>query len=175
MLAVEIMSQRTVIRLFSEADAPEIFPHIAPITRFMAWQPPESLEAFSAIWNTWIPAMRNGTDLHFVVRAQDDGRFLGLVGLHDLRSRHPELGIWLRRDAHGQGLGREVIGAVTTWAARNMTVDYFLYPVAAENMASRRIAEFYGGAVRGERPNAKFMAVLYHIPPMTDTPAFRIC
>jgi RimJ/RimL family protein N-acetyltransferase len=63
------------------------------------------------------------------------------------------------------GLGRELIGAVRAWATRNFPIEYFEYPVAEENLASRRIAEAYGGQIIGRRENPKYRSVVYKIPP----------
>jgi len=102
-----------------------------------------------------------------VARDRLDGKCLGIVGIHALATDTPELGIWLRRDVHGQRLGKELIGAVLEYACSCHTIKYFEYPVAEENIASRRIAEAYGGKVQGKRINPKYASVVYHIPPTT--------
>jgi RimJ/RimL family protein N-acetyltransferase len=88
----------------------------------------------------------------------------GIVGVHALQSGTPELGIWLRREVYGMGLGRQLIGAVATWATKNCLVRYFEYPVAEENVASRRIAEGFGGRAMERRTSPKYKSVVYHIP-----------
>ncbi|RWM07974.1 GNAT family N-acetyltransferase [Mesorhizobium sp.] len=165
--AIEISSARTLVRPFEPGDAPEVFACISPeITRFMAWEPPPSLEDFEEVWRTWIPSIEDRSDLHLVARARKDGRCLGIVGVHAVRSGKPELGIWLRRDVHGLGYGRELIGSVAAWASKHLRVEYFEYPVAEENDASRRIAEAIGGRIAERRTNPKYHSVVYHIPPV---------
>ncbi|MGO7861690.1 GNAT family N-acetyltransferase [Rhizobium ruizarguesonis] len=166
MASIEIVSARTTVRPFSPEDAPEVFACISPeITRFMAWEPPQTTADFAAVWQTWLPSIDDQSNLHMVARQRDDHACLGIVGLHDLQSGTPELGIWLRHDVHGMGLGRELIGAVATWASRNVPIKYFEYPVAEENVASRRIAEAYGGRIMERRTSPKYQSVVYHIPP----------
>ncbi len=166
MADIEILSVRTVSSPFTPEDAPELFACVTPeITRFMTWEPSPTLADFAVVWRTWLPAIADRSDLHLVPRSREDGRRLGIVGLHALQSGRPELGIWLRRDVHGMGLGHEVIGAVRAWASENVRVEYFEYPVAEENLASRRIAEAYGGRIVERRTNAKYRSVVYHIPP----------
>lgn len=99
-----------------------------------------------------------------MIRMRESGLCIGIAGLHALLTRRPELGIWLREDMHGLGIGSEVIGAVVGWASMNFDVESFEYPVAEENTASRRIAERYGGKVMERRTNPKYRAVVYHIP-----------
>ncbi|WP_421916949.1 GNAT family N-acetyltransferase [Mesorhizobium sp.] len=163
--AVSIKSARSVMRLFTAADADEVLACITPaITRWMSWEVPSSAEAFAQVWLTWLPSIDDGTDLHFVVRCLADGRCLGLVGLHRARTEAPELGIWIREDVHGQGFGREAVAAVAAWASENLQPSHFEYPVAVENAASRRIAERLGGSVVARRSNAKYVSVVYRIP-----------
>ncbi|WFU08526.1 GNAT family N-acetyltransferase [Rhizobium sp. CB3090] len=167
MSTVEILSPRTVARPFTPEDASEVFACISPeITRFMAWEPPPSMVAFAEVWQTWLPSIEARTDIHLVVRDRGSGRCLGIVGIHALQSGRPELGIWLRYDVHGHGLGRELIGAVAAWVSANVPVEYFEYPVAEENIASRRIAEAHCGRIMGYRTNSKYRAVVYRLPPI---------
>ena len=170
MTNIEILSTRTVVRPFAPEDAADVFACISlEITRFMAWEPPASLADFAEVWKTWLPAIENRSDLHMVARAKSDGRCLGIVGLHALQSGTPELGIWLRYDAHGMGLGCELIGAVTVWASENAAIEYFEYPVAEDNIASRRIAEAYRGSIAEQRINPKYRSVVYRIPPISSS------
>ncbi len=163
---IEVSTARTTIRPFTPEDASEVFACISPeITRFMAWEPPPTEAAFADVWRTWLPAIEEKSELHFVARHRDDGRFLGIVGVHALQSETPELGIWLCRDIHRLRLGHELIGAVVRWVSEAFAVKYFQYPVAEDNIASRRIAEAYGGQVKERRIDPKYSYVVYHIPP----------
>ncbi|MDK4702474.1 GNAT family N-acetyltransferase [Rhizobium sp. CNPSo 4062] len=163
---LQLSTHRTSVRPFVPEDAPDIFANISPhITRFMAWQPPETEAAFADVWRRWPKAIEDGSEFHFTARDKDDDRFLGVIGMHAALTDTPELGIWLRSEAHGLGLGRELIGAIIGWASASFSIRYFEYPVAEENIASRRIAEAYGGEVRERRSNPKYRSVVYHIPP----------
>lgn len=113
-----------------------------------------------------VSSIEASSELYFVARARADGKCLGIVGVHAVRTETPELGIWLRHDVHRQGLGRELIGAVLKYVCGCRIIKYFEYPVAEENIASRRIAEAYGGKVEGTRINPKYRSVVYHIPPI---------
>ena len=162
---VEIKSERLRLKLFAAGDAEEIFAAITPaITRFMQWEPPRSPAAFAEVWRSWLAPILDGSGLHFVVRALADDRCLGLVGLHAARTVCPELGIWIREDAQGNGIGREAVASVVEWASKELNPDCFEYPVAEENVASRRVAECLGGSIIGGRSNSKYAAVVYRIP-----------
>jgi len=162
---VEIKSERLRLGLFTADDADEVFAAITPaITRFMQWEPPRSPTAFAEVWRSWLAPILDGSDLHFVVRSLVDDRCLGLVGLHAAKTARPEIGIWIREDVHGNGIGREAVAAVAAWASGELDPDCFAYPVAEENVASRRIAEGLGGSIVETRSNPKYISVVYHIP-----------
>ncbi|WP_454813107.1 GNAT family N-acetyltransferase [Labrys neptuniae] len=161
---IALFGERLLLRSFEPDDADEIFACITPsLTRFMAWEPSPSREAFASIWRNWGTLAEVGSDYIFVVRRRD-GLFLGLAGLHRAGSKTPELGIWIREDEHGRGYGREAVAAVAAWASRNPAIQYFQYPVAEANLASRRIAEGLGGIPAAERRDRKYKAVIYHVP-----------
>ena len=165
MNSIVLESRRLALRTFEAADAADVFACITPaITRFMTWEPPPSQGAFADTWQSWLPAIAAQNDHYFVIRARTNGQCLGIAALHAMRTKHSELGIWLRADDHGKGFGKEAVTAVVRWASKELRPDYFEYPVAEQNLASRRIAISLGGSVREHRSTPKYKSVVYHIP-----------
>lgn len=159
-----IMSARLNLKVFEMADADEVFACITPtVTRFMPWEPPRSLVEYKAARESRLRD-KDPFDFSFVVRRNDTMECLGVAGLHGADQLTPELGIWLKEAAHGQGYGREAVTAVAGWAARTFGKESLLYPVAAENIRSRRIAESLNGGIVGTRTNPKYDSVVYEIP-----------
>lgn len=164
---VEITTERLVLKPYSAQDADDIFSCITPtLTRFMSWDMPASRQEFDLVCQSWLAAIQGGTELTFAIRMRSTARFLGVEGLHRMQTTTPELGIWIREDCHGCGYGREAVAAVTAWASSRFSPAHFLYPVAEENGASRRIAESLGGVESRRQVKRKYTAVIYHIPPM---------
>ena len=164
-----ITSQRLALRPFTAADADEAFACITPtLTRYLSFEPPSTPAGFEAVWRGWLPEIAAGTDFNFTLRerggGRSSGRFMGLLGLHRARDAEPELGIWIREDAHGQGHGREAVAALAAWATETFAPQSFSYPVAEANTASRRIAEGLGGVVVEQQQRPKYAAVIYRIP-----------
>ena len=87
-----------------------------------------------------------------------------MASLEDADSVSPELGLWLKESAHGQGFGREVVAALVEWGHATLGKGSFIYPVAVQNTASRRIAENLHGEIIGNRTNPKYDSVVYRIP-----------
>ena len=88
-----LQTHRVILRPFTPADAAEAFACITDrLTRYLAWDPPQTIHEFHPVWEGWIKAARAGTDLHFTARLPETDEFLGLLGLHDIPSGQPEIG-----------------------------------------------------------------------------------
>jgi RimJ/RimL family protein N-acetyltransferase len=171
---IKLFATRLALRTFTPADAPEIFAAVSPtVTRFMSWDPSPSPAAFAEVWHQWLPRMAAGTDLSLVIRLQATDEFLGVAGIHRIGSAEPEVGIWLKETAHGLGYGREAIGAIVKWAPAHIGAAALIYPVAKQNLPSRRLAESLHGTIVGERNLRKSSGVVldevvYRIPAATN-------
>jgi RimJ/RimL family protein N-acetyltransferase len=138
----EILSDRLVLRAFVPGDAPDIFPEAtSEISRYMTWEPAASLDAFSTVWPEWLQRIKAGVDLSLVVRTRSTDEFLGVAGLHDIGIPEPTVGIWIKQSAHRLGYGRESIAAIMKWASAEVGARALSYPVAEQNIPSRRLAE----------------------------------
>jgi RimJ/RimL family protein N-acetyltransferase len=146
---------------FAIVDAEVLFSCITPaVTRFMAWDPPPYAE-----FRSRCEALSRGEEeIQFVIRRRDTLECLGVAGVERPADELPELGVWLKEAAQGQGYGREAVEAVARWASEYWSKTAFLYPVAVENLASRRIAERLGGEIIATRSGPKYNSVVYRIP-----------
>jgi [ribosomal protein S5]-alanine N-acetyltransferase len=113
-------------------------------------------------------AIQVGHNFQFAILSKS-GEFLGCCGLHGEENvRTPELGIWLKKSAHGRGFGREAIHTLVDWARRNIDIDAFIYPIDRRNIPSRKIPESLNGKIikeaSKETPTGKFLdLVVYQI------------
>jgi len=163
MMAVQIQSARLQLSTFEMADAEEVFACITPaVARFMSWEPPKSFSEYKARREARLQAA-DPTEFTFVIRRRDTKECLGITALERADQSSPELGIWMKESAHGQGYGGEAVRAIAEWATKDLGKDTFLYPVAVENIASRRIAEKLHGEVIGTRKSPKYDSVVYKI------------
>src|SRR6185312_7967160 len=89
---------------------------------------------------------------------------IGMAGLEECDMDSPEMGLWMKESAHGQGFGKEVVAAVAEWAHKILGKESFIYPVAVQNTASRRIAEGLHGEIIENRTSQKYDSVVYKIP-----------
>ncbi|HLH96034.1 MAG TPA: GNAT family protein [Xanthobacteraceae bacterium] len=168
--SISIRSERLLLRAFAPRDAQEAHAAAtATLARYMSWDPAPSLESFEQIWRIWRTMMVAGIDAAVAVRLASTGEFLGMAGLHHILRPEPEVGIWIKETMHGHGFGREAVAAVVAFAAAELGKQAVLYPVAEQNLPSRRLAESLGGKLVGKgtlrKPSGVELAeVIYRIP-----------
>jgi len=148
-LSVRIDGVRvTLVPIARDVAADILREFTAEVTRYMLPKPPDDIGQVREFIDVSRANMAAGDELVLSIRRRTTGEFLGVCGIHN-RSQGdtPELGIWLKADAHGARLGREAIALLVAWAKTNLAFAYLTYPVDKANTASRRIAESLGGAV----------------------------
>jgi RimJ/RimL family protein N-acetyltransferase len=160
---IVIQSARLQLSLFQMTDAAEVFGCITPgIAKYMAWEPP-SWSEYLARCEKRVQAPEPN-NFSFVIRRLDNTECLGMASFEGADSVSPEVGLWLKESAHGQGFGREVVAALVEWGHATLGKGSFLYPVAVQNTASRRIAEKLHGEIIGSLTKPKYECVVYRIP-----------
>jgi RimJ/RimL family protein N-acetyltransferase len=160
---IVIRTRRLQLSQFRMMDAQEVFGCITPgVAKFMPWEPPS--------WSEYLTRCEKRVrapepdKFSFVIRRLNGGECLGMASLEDADSVSPELGLWLKESAHGRGFGREVVASLVEWGHASLGKRTFTYPVAVQNIASRRIAESLHGEIIGNRKNPKYDSVVYRIP-----------
>lgn len=120
------------------------------ITIYMNPRPARYIRETEDFINKSIRGLEKGNNLQLVVLRKNTKEFLGCLGLHHIDRKNPELGIWLKKSAHGHKYGQEAMKALKKWADQNLSYEYLLYPVADKNIASRKIPEILGGKITRE-------------------------
>ena len=147
--SLQIEGDRITLQSIEESYSSEIFKEFtSEITRYMFPKPAEKIEETLSFISKSLDGMRGGWDLVLVITRKENGEFLGCCGFHGKgKPKTPELGIWIKKDAHGKKYGREAIKILTSWAVENIEFDYAIYPVDKANIASRKIPEALGGTI----------------------------
>lgn len=145
--------ERIRLRSIHPRYAPAIFQEFTEeIALLMLPKPADDIEETLIFISTSIEGMQGGWDLALAILVQENEEFLGCCGLHGRGNPlTPELGIWLKKSAHGNKYGREAIGVLCGWALKNLIFDYLVYPADRKNVPSRKIPESMGGTVCEER------------------------
>jgi RimJ/RimL family protein N-acetyltransferase len=131
--------------------APEIFKEFTDeVTTYMYPRSARKIEETEAFINTSVKEMENGETLQVVILDKNNGEFLGHGGAKNLKTDTPELGIWIKKSAHGNKYGREAVARLKDWIDENISYKYIKYPADRRNIASRKIAEALGGILEDE-------------------------
>ncbi|HBW74229.1 MAG TPA: N-acetyltransferase [Candidatus Magasanikbacteria bacterium] len=142
----------------------DIFIEFTPeITTHMFPKPAKKIEETVEFIETSIKENREGSNFQIVILDKVSKDFLGCGGLHHIDRKTPELGIWIKKSAHGYGYGKEAIIALKEWADKNLDYEYILYPVDSGNQASRRIPEFFGGEIAREHDEVSMSGRKLHL------------
>jgi len=151
---IEISSERLLLTTSLKPYSEDIFREFNDdIIQYMLPKPAEKIEETMTFINDSLTGMHGGWNLVLAITLKAGGEFLGCCGLHgEGRHRTPELGIWVKKSAHGHKYDREAIQSLALWACEHLDLDYLIYPVDRANLPSRKIAESLGGQVFEEKP-----------------------
>ncbi|MCF6320317.1 MAG: GNAT family N-acetyltransferase [Rhizobiaceae bacterium] len=83
----------------------------------------------------------------FAITKSDNGRFIGVCGLHDATGihEHPYMGYWIGEPYWGQGYATEAAGALIDLYFKTTSRDTMMASCMSINDASRRVIEKCGG------------------------------
>lgn len=145
---VEIFTNRLVLLPISQKYKEEIFREFTKeITTYMYPRPLQDIVETEEFINDSLGEIETGNHLVLVILKKDSQEFLGCTAIHEIRTKHPELGIWLKKSAQGKGYGLEAITVLKRWADENLDYEYLIYDVDKANIPSRRIPEKLGGQI----------------------------
>jgi [ribosomal protein S5]-alanine N-acetyltransferase len=166
-LSLTIAGKRVQLVTISNQFDQDIFREFTEeVTLYMFPSPAKEIKETRCFITESRQAIQAGYNLQFAILSKTD-EFLGCCGLHGEENvRTPELGIWLKKGAHGMGYGREAIHTLVDWARRNIDIDAFIYPVDRRNIPSRKIPESLNGKIIEEAPkktpNRKFLNLIVY-------------
>jgi lysophospholipase L1-like esterase len=144
-----LTTKRLVLSPIDVRDATDIFHHFnANITKFMYPKPASVIEDTLDFIQYSNKLREEGKEIVWVARLKDTKEFVGCMGLHQMNTKTPELGIWIQEGMFGQHLGLEGMNEIITYARSHCTHDYLIYPVDKRNFASRNIPETHGGIIK---------------------------
>ena len=122
------------------------YEHLAP---FMVWaKPHQSVEESEITVRRFRARYLLNDDFVLGIFSSDERQLLGGSGFHlregGLPQRAAEIGMWIRADAAGKGLGTAVLRALLTWGFTEWPWERLAWRCDGRNLASRRTAEKAG-------------------------------
>jgi [ribosomal protein S5]-alanine N-acetyltransferase len=145
-LQIEIATNRLLLKPIAMQYKSEIFKEFTEeIAVYMVPRPAKEIFETESFIRESLVGLTEGSNIQLVIIKKDTQDFLGCAGIHRVNTKTPELGIWLKKSAHGNCYGIETIRGLKEWAEGNLDFDYLIYPVDKDNYPSRRIPEHLGG------------------------------
>lgn len=145
---ISIVDRELKLVPISDKYAKEMFCEFSDeVTHYMAPKPAENINETLDFISCSIEGMKAKQELVLAITSLND-EFLGCVALYCRGSAYsPELGVWVKKSAHGNGYGRKAVSSLFQWASNNINFKHAIYPVDRRNIASRKIPESLGGVV----------------------------
>ena len=145
-MAIRLETKNLVLTPIQVSDAEAIFHFFTPkVTTYMYPAPAKTIDDTLQFINHSIKLREEQKEIVWVARLKYDDTFVGCMGLHNMNTRTPELGLWIQEGLFGKKLGLEGMSEIIAYARKNVPHDYLIYPVDRRNKASRNIPETWGG------------------------------
>jgi RimJ/RimL family protein N-acetyltransferase len=136
LVPINILYQADIFQEFTE-----------DVARYLVPQPTGDIDDTISFINDSLEKTLGGQELQLVALDKKTKEFLGCLGLHEINTKKPELGLWFKKSVWGLGYGKESMLALKNWAEANLEYENIIYPVFKDNLPSRKIAEFLGGKI----------------------------
>jgi len=147
-IPTELLTERLLLRPTSVKYSKEVFDHFTDeVTVLMLPSTPKEESETIEYLKSAEEKNKNGENYEILIFLKDTDEFIGGGGINHIDTETPELGIWVKKQAHGKHYGREAITALKEWADQNLQYQYLKYPVEISNVPSRKIPESLGGKV----------------------------
>lgn len=136
-----LKTERLVIQPFTHAYLEDYYQEFTDeITKYQYPDSFPDVETANQLVSGFVADMNRGEMLELVILTRD-GVFLGSLEVFGLREETPEIGLWLKKSAHGQGYGYEALKAVIDSLNATKRYLYYLYEADVRNTPSIRLAQ----------------------------------
>nr|WP_315032785.1 GNAT family N-acetyltransferase [uncultured Chryseobacterium sp.] len=160
---IKIKTRRLILQPVDDSYIDDIFEHFTKeVTRYMPFSPQGNRKDIVNFVDESKRTLSQNTDLVMVAIDSNDN-FIGCCGIHNITAESIELGLWLKKETQGKGLGTEIIKSLIEFLENNFTFKYILYPVDEENIASKKIPEKLGFIPVKEYTKSKDSSTDLHI------------
>jgi [ribosomal protein S5]-alanine N-acetyltransferase len=157
---VTIQTTRLFLREFTLADAPDLFhyAHLTEVTRFVEWEPPESVYESEELIQRYIGWQFEAPRRHLVLAITWDGRLVGDIGLtaSGQKESEAELGFAVDPAYWGQGVATEAAGAVVAYGFTTAGCNRITAICDVDNAASAAVLRKIGLQQEAYLPRHKY-------------------
>ena len=137
----EVKTERLIIQPFSNSFLEEYYKEFTDeITRYQYPDSFSNVDMANEIVSEFVKDMEQGNMLELVILTQE-GEFVGSMEAFGITKETPEIGLWLKRSAHGKGYGYEALRGLLDRLNATGKYQYFIYEVDVRNVPSIRLVE----------------------------------
>ena len=147
-------TERLILRRFTVADAEDMFNNWASdenVTRFLTWQPHESVDFTRQLLVGWVEAYDSVKAYNWAI--QFNGKVIGGISVVRMSDKceYAELGYCLGRDYWNKGIMSEAANAVIHYLFSEIGVNRVCISHATENPGSGKVAQKCGMTYEGTK------------------------
>lgn len=110
------------------------------ITKYQYPDPFLNQEEASQLVSEFVSEMEQGNMLELVILSKEE-EFLGSMEVFGLKEENSEVGLWLKKDAHGCGYGYEALQGLLSYLKETTKRQTYIYEVDVRNEASIHLVE----------------------------------
>ena len=139
-------TERLLLRKPRMEDAPaifEIYAQDSEVMRYLVWKPHKNIQETEQFLLACGQLWRTGKDFAYAITLKDDGRLIGMFGIHPMNFKI-EVGYALARPYWSKGYMTEVLRAMIEWAFAQPDIFRVQAICDVENIASARVMEKAG-------------------------------
>lgn len=154
---ITIETERLLLVPISMKYVQEIFKELTDeVTKYLRVPTPTKIEQEEEWILSAQEKLKAGIDINFVV-TNEQWDFVGTCGFVNINTKTPEIGLWLKESARGKGYGKEMISTLINRLEINKDFDYIMYRAHVENIATRKIAECFGGELQRDEEGKELL------------------
>lgn len=157
---VTLQTVRLFLREFTLADAPALFhyAHLAEVTHFVEWEPPESVYESEELIQRYIGWQFEAPRRHLVLAITWNGHLVGDIGLtgNSENELEAELGFAIDPAYWGQGVATEAAAAVVEYGFTTAGWDRIRALCDVDNVASAAVLRKIGLQQEAYLPRHKY-------------------
>lgn len=136
-----LKTERLTIQPFSNSFLEEYYKEFTDeITKYQYPDSFSNIDMANQIVSEFVKDMEQGNMLELVILTQE-GEFIGSMEAFGITKETPEIGLWLKRSAHGKGYGYEALRGLLDHLNATGKYQYFIYEVDVRNVPSIRLVE----------------------------------
>lgn len=172
-MEVILQTERLCIRPFDFSYLEAYYKEFSDeITRLQYPDSFPDMEAARETVSEFVQEMEQGNMLELVILSKE-GEFIGSMEAFGIREEAPEVGLWLKKAAHGNGYGYEALKALIEYLDSFRVYTHYIYEADVRNQPSIHLVHKFSHKKKGceeivTESGKKLNLEMYYIDPLSS-------